>query len=140
MKEAGHIVESNKDTGKKRKRRRGGIKFSGSKVLRRMAQRRKESSSGKSEMNTPETQRGSVSTPGGSPFRLHHRGRSVTLETVNEKDENPGAILSPESTRGATRNTQSRTDNLDFDNLDEGDTNEDEAKVCVKLCTSDSRY
>lgn len=129
MKEIDQIAESNKVVGQKRRKRRRGLRFSGTKQLRRSAMRtttkKKESVSTNKEMMTPEQDRGSVLHTDVSPFRLRHLPRSISLQAVSERDEDERVLLSPESRERVWRDTQSKADSLDFDK-DNDDNDQDD--------------
>lgn len=86
MKDIVEIPESSADIQQKRKKKRGGLKFSGSKQRRRMALRRKESMS-QSECDGTREVRDLVGNAEPTPFQLRCIRRATNLESVSEVDE-----------------------------------------------------
>lgn len=137
MKEVEQIAVSNQVVGQKRRRRRGGIWFSGAKQLRRSAMRnqlkKKETMSVDGEMGTLGQDRRSVQTDAVSPFRLRHLPRAVSLQALSERDEEDRTDASPASRDRVHTETQSEADSLAFDEANDDNAQEDEPKV--RSCT-----
>ena len=133
MKEGEQIVESNQAVGRKRRKRRGGIRFSGAKQLRRSAMRnqlkKKEAVSVSGEMKTPEQDGRPRETDEATPFRLRHLPRSGSLQALLERDEEDRTVVSPESRDKVHMETKSKADSLDFDEANDDNADEDEPTV-----------
>ena len=137
MKDTIEITESSADVQQKRKKKRGGTKFSGSKQRKRTAMRRKEMGTRAEEGETHHAS-GVHGDIGRTPFQIRCRERATNLDSVSEMEEydqleQDCENLLDEAFGTATKHCTSQTDSHQIENEDEERGVDSRQLVCLHL-------